>query len=197
VALLSTLVAGAGMIHEWQDIHLPSASVLVVSSLVGTPLGVVVLRYADEQLLKMILAGVIIGFSAFCLLGRQPFFLKTDRLAWAFGLGAGVLGGAFNINGPPLVIYGTLRNWSAERFRATLQGYFLPVSLFTFVAQVAGGLWSQAVLWYFVASLPVVALAFLVGRHLSRCLKPSSFVRAVHVLLLAIGTVLLVETWRG
>jgi hypothetical protein len=32
------------------------------------------------------------------------------------------------MNGPPLVIYGALRRWTPERFRATLQGYFLPAS---------------------------------------------------------------------
>ena len=33
------------------------------------------------------------------------------------------------MNGPPLVIYGALRRWSPQHFRATLQGYFLPASL--------------------------------------------------------------------
>ena len=30
------------------------------------------------------------------------------------------------MNGPPLAIYGSMRRWSAQHFRATLQGYFLP-----------------------------------------------------------------------
>jgi uncharacterized membrane protein YfcA len=185
------------MAQEWQDIHLPSAGVLIISSIIGTPLGVYLLHYADEHVLKMFLACTIIAFSAYCLFGRIPFILKTDRLAWAFGLGAGLLGGAFNINGPPLVIYGTLRQWSADRFRATLQGYFLPVSLFTFIAQAASGLWSKAVLWYFLASLPVVALAMITGRHMSRNLRTDVFVRSVHGLLLLSGIVLLIKTWRG
>ena len=50
-------------------------------------------------------------------------------MAWLFGFGAGVLGGAYGMNGPPLVAYGALRHWSPKRFRATLQGYFLPASL--------------------------------------------------------------------
>jgi len=37
------------------------------------------------------------------------------------------IGGAYGMNGPPLVAYGSLRRWTPpERFRATLQGYFLP-----------------------------------------------------------------------
>ena len=33
------------------------------------------------------------------------------------------------MNGPPLAIYGAMRRWSAQHFRATLQGYFLPASI--------------------------------------------------------------------
>ena len=47
----------------------------------------------------------------------------------ACGFCAGVLGGAYGMNGPPLVIYGAMRRWSAQHFRATLQGYFLPASI--------------------------------------------------------------------
>jgi hypothetical protein len=33
------------------------------------------------------------------------------------------------MNGPPLAIYGALRGWSTQQFRATLQGYFLVASM--------------------------------------------------------------------
>ncbi len=33
------------------------------------------------------------------------------------------------MNGPPLVVYGGMRRWSPQHFRATLQGYFLPASV--------------------------------------------------------------------
>jgi hypothetical protein len=36
--------------------------------------------------------------------------LQDDRLAWLFGFAAGVLGEAYGMNGPPLVVYGALRS---------------------------------------------------------------------------------------
>src|SRR5262249_25397617 len=77
----------------------------------------------------VVLPVTIIVFSTYCLAGRRRFELKDDRLAWLFGFTGGVLGGAYGMNGPPLVVYGSLRHWSPEHFRATLQGYFLPASL--------------------------------------------------------------------
>ncbi len=58
------------------------------------------------------------------------------------------------MNGPPLAFYGSLRRWSPQHFRATLQGYFLPVSLVGLIGYTAVGLWVPAVTRYFLLSLP-------------------------------------------
>ena len=90
--------------------------------------------------MKSVLGLVIISFSAYSLLSRREHDLKNDSWAWLFGFGAGVLGGAYGMNGPPLVIYGSLRKWPPERFRATLQGYFLPASLIGMLGYWIAGL---------------------------------------------------------
>ena len=109
---------------------------------------------------------------------RSRFESTDDRLAWLFGFGAGVLGGAYGMNGPPLVAYGTLRRWSPEQFRATLQGYFLPASLVGMAGYWVAGLWVPAVTRYYLMSLPFVlaatALAFLRQPEVSRARKARS-----------------------
>jgi hypothetical protein len=95
---------------------------------VGIPFGLLILTSIAEPVVKAVLSAVIITFSVYRLVGRSRWELEDDRLAWLFGFGAGVPGGAYGMNGPPAVGYGTLRRWSPERFRATWQGYFLPAS---------------------------------------------------------------------
>ena len=80
---------------------------------------------------------------------RGSYELTDDRQAWLFGLSAGVLGGAYGMNGPPLVVYGALRRWSPEHFRATLQGYFLPASVIGMIGYWAAGLWTPSVSRYY------------------------------------------------
>ena len=116
------------VIQDWHKIHLASAGWLFLFTLLGIPLGLWLLA-APEAIVKGILAAIIIAFAAYCLIHRTPVELKNDRMAWLFGIMSGVLGGAYGMNGPPLVVYGSLRRWSAEHFRATLQGYFLPASV--------------------------------------------------------------------
>src|SRR5437764_7879677 len=153
--LVSITVALVIVLEDWHKVHLASAWRLVLSTLFGIPLGLLLLTAVPAPVVKAVLAVVIIAFSAYCLARRTPLELHNDRLAWLFGFAAGVLGGAYGMNGPPLVIYGTLRRWSAEHFRATLQGYFLLASMAGMCGYLVAGLWVTAVTRYYLLSLPV------------------------------------------
>src|ERR1700676_3455539 len=186
--LVSITVAGIVVVQDWHKIHVRSAGWLVLSTLFGIPLGLWLLTAVAETVVKGTLAVVIIGFALYCLVSRSQFELKNDRLAWLFGFGAGVLGGAYGMNGPPLVIYGSLRHWSPEHFRATLQGYFLPASLLGMCGYWLGGLLIPAVTRYYLWSLPIVLAAIFLGRAINQRLRGRSFLRFVHIGLLLIGT---------
>jgi uncharacterized protein len=195
--LFSVTVAGVILLQDWHQVHVRSAWRLVGASLFGIPLGLLLLKLGAERTVKATLAVVIMAFSSYCLVRRRPVVLKDDRLAWVFGFGAGLLGGAYGMNGPPLVIYGGLRGWSPEHFRATLQGYFLPASLVGLAGYGLTGLWVPAVTRYYLLSLPVVLAAIFLGRVVNRRLKGASFLHYVHAGLIAVGATLLIQSlWR-
>ncbi len=195
--LVSVTVAGVILLRDWREVHLGSAWRLILSTTFGIPFGLLLLTSVAEPVVKTALAAIIITFSVYRLVGRSRFELKDDRLAWLFGFGAGVLGGAYGMNGPPLVAYGTLRRWSPERFRATLQGYFLPASLLAMAGYWVAGLWVPAVTRYYLTSLPVVLAATALGRLLSRYMDGRQFHLYVHFGLLVIGVMLLVQAVWG
>jgi uncharacterized membrane protein YfcA len=122
VALLSFTIAGIVGAQDWKKIHIRSASWLVISTVYGIPLGLLLLTSNYLNVIKAILALVIMAFSLYSLVGQKPPELRRDNLRWLLlsGLCAGILGGAFGMNGPPLAVYGAMRRWSAQHFRATL-----------------------------------------------------------------------------
>jgi uncharacterized membrane protein YfcA len=181
------------VVQDWRHIHLRSAAGLVLPTFLGIPLGLLLLKTVPEAIVKTLLAVVIIGFSAHSLLGREKGELKDDKLAWLFGFTAGVLGGAYGMNGPPLAIYGSLRRWSPQHFRATLQGYFLPASIVVLVGYWLAGLWTAPVTRFYLFSLPFVIVATLLGRAINRRMSGHRFLTYVHAGLIGVGAVLLIQ----
>jgi uncharacterized protein len=196
-ALISITVAGVVVAQDWRQVHLRSTAWLVLSSLLGIPLGLLLLRGAPEPVVKGLLGVLVALFGAFMLRRPQRYELADDGLAWLFGIGAGLLGGAYGMNGPPLVVYGTLRKWPPERFRATLQGYFLPASLMGMVGYWVAGLWTPSVNRYYLLSLPTAFLAIVLGRTFNRRVDAGRFLVYVHAMLIASGAGLLVQALVG
>lgn len=196
-ALISITVALIVTVQDWRHIHFASAKRLVLATLVGTPIGLLLLISFADRIIQAALGMLIIAFSLYRLAGQNQHSLENDQKAWAFGLGAGVLGGAYGMNGPPLVIYGALRGWKPKQFRATLQGYFLPASTITMMGYTITGLWTDTVTWYFLISLPAVLAAVFLGGILNRRVSGRSFMLSIQIGLLLIGVTLLIQSTIG
>lgn len=197
--LVSITVAGIVVVQDWKKIHLQSTGWLVLSSLFGIPLGLLLLTSSHQRAVKAALAVVIMLFSAYSLVGRTPLELRRDSRPWLLvcGFCAGVLGGAYGMNGPPLVVYGAMRRWSAQHFRATLQGYFLPASIMGMGGYWLAGLWTQTVTHYYLLSLPVTLLGVFLGRVINHRLRGGVFLKYLYLGLAGIGVLLLVQATTG
>jgi uncharacterized membrane protein YfcA len=196
--LVSITIAAIVVAQDWRHIHLRSTGWLLLSTLFGIPLGLLLLVRAPEHLVKAGLGSLILLFAVFCLAGSARFHLHRDRRAVLLTCGfvAGILGGAYGMNGPPLAIYGSLRRWSAQHFRATLQAYFLPASLLGMCGYLSAGLWTREVTRDYLFCLPAVIPAVLLGRVLNRRLSAQAFSRYIYVALAAIGLALLGQSLR-
>jgi uncharacterized protein len=193
--LVSIFMASMIVIQDWRHVKLRSATGLLLASLPGIPLGVLLLARGNEHLVKFILGFIIVAFSIYSLTATKPLRLHKDHWGWLLSCGflAGVLGGAYGMNGPPLAIYGAMRRWSPQHFRATLQGYFLPASLAGLLSYLTMGIWSAAIARYFLLSLPAIGVAVLAGRSINQHMKDHGFFRFVYVGLIAVGSILIVQ----
>jgi hypothetical protein len=197
--LVSITIAAIVVVQDWKKIHFRSTGWLLLPTLLGIPLGLLLLTSTHQSVVKGTLALIIIGFSTYSLLVRTPPVLRSDSRAWllACGFCAGILGGAYGMNGPPLVIYGSMRRWSAQHFRATLQAYFLPASILGMVGYWLDGLWISPVSRYYLLSLPVMLPAVFLGRAINHRLRRELFMNYVYAGLGGIGVLLLIEAIGG
>ena len=194
--MLSIVIALVVVIQDHKKIHFHSAKWLIIYAVLGLPLGILILTYANETIVKTGLGLLIILYSLYSLYFTKNKALEEDNKFWLFVCGflSGVFGGAYGLNGPPLVVYGNLRQWTAKHFRATLQAYFLPVSLLSVVGYYSKGLITTEVNIYFLYSLITTIPAIFSGRYLNHKLKDGAFFKYVYWGLMLISVVLIVST---
>ncbi len=196
--LFSMTVASVVIVHDWKKIHFSSATGLVLASLPGLPIGMLLLTKGHPALVKPILGALIIAFCLWSLTSRRAPDVHAGgwRLLAACGFCAGILGGAYAMNGPPLIVYGALRRWPPQQFRATLQAYFLPAGLVVSLGYWLSGLWVPQVFRLYLISLPALIPALVLGTFINRRLRGAIFLKVVYVGLILIGAILVVQGLR-
>lgn len=191
--MLSIVIALIIVIQDYRKIHFQSAKWLVIYAVFGIPFGLLLLLYGNEVWVKSFLGLLIIIYSFYTLFFKKQGPPKSYHKNWLFlcGFLSGIFGGAYGLNGPPLVVYGHLKQWSAKHFRATLQAYFLPASFIGFLGYYAKGLVTSQVNHYFLWALTTVIPAVFLGRFLNHKLHKKSFFNYVYWGLVGIGLLLI------
>jgi len=105
----------------------------------------------------------------------------------AVGLASGVLGGALNEAGPPVVIYLTLKQWPKDDVKATLQVYFTLVSLAVVTMMACRGILQPRHLYYDATGLPAAVLGASAGVCLYRRIDQELFGRILVAAMLVGG----------
>lgn len=192
-ALVATTIHISILVHKWREVDLRVAWRLILASLMGIPLGAFILRLGNDVYLKFFLGLVIVVFSLYYLLKPALPLLKSEKYAYVFGFVAGIFGGAYNINGPPVVIYGTMRRWDPGVFRTTLQGYFFPTGLLLLFSHYSVGLWTVAVWHNYLYAFPFVLIAVWLGGILNARISSGKFDTYIYLFLVLTGMSLAIQ----
>ncbi|MCX6019559.1 MAG: sulfite exporter TauE/SafE family protein [Chloroflexi bacterium] len=168
---------------------------LNVAAILGVPVGLWVLQVAPESFVLHGLGALLLIYGGGGLWlsrsGKRIVLSAPQWLAWPMGFISGILGGAYNTNGPPLVVYGTLRRWEPEKFRVTLQTVFFTSSIAIALGHASAGFWHSSTFVQALLCLPLLWLAAQIGRRLTTRIDATTFVRWVYAALIVLGVSLL------
>jgi len=193
VAMGASTIAFTILLKSWRKVEIKAAWRLVIATWIGIPLGIFFLKAAPEILVKSLLGILLMGFGAYNLFVPDLPKLLNEKWALVTGLIAGILGGAYNTNGPPIVIYGILRRWNPEKFRATLQGYFLPTGLAILITHGLAGMWTTQVVRLYGYSIPIIIAAVLLGEKVNLLIPQGKFDKIIYGFLVVIGFFLIIR----
>lgn len=193
MALLAWCMALFILIKNRKTVNFKMSWKLVVAALIGVPVGLLYLTHINETVVSIVLAIFIMAFALFRL-SRASIKMKTPSwLVVVVGFLSGILGGAYNTNGPPVIMLLSAQNWSPKVFRATLQSYFFFVGTGVVAGHIFWGNVSSQVLKYFLSALPALIIAFFLGEYWFGKFKSDKFYKWVYFLLFFIGMALMAK----
>ena len=198
VALVGATVTVSVLYQNRQGLQWREAGKLLVGSVIGVPLGALALKVLPPAPVMALLGIVLLVYGIYALVTARSNSTPdvapapSARLTAALvGFSSGLLGGAYATDGPPLIIYGSVKRWPKQSFRSILQACFLVNGFLIIACYGAGGLLTRDVLAYCAYGIPGMAAGLIIGTLLDRHINHALFHRLLVWLILLLAAALL------
>lgn len=169
-------------------LSLKNAGPLCLGMIIGIPIGYFALRHLDDSLVVRVLGIILILIALAEFLSDRISQWKIPRKAGAgFGLVGGILAGAYNVGGPPVVAYVYSRSWTKVEMIATLQAVFVAGVVVRNLLMLGNGDFTPRLLTLVGVSLPAAALAVWLGKLTLDRLPLPALKKFVFTFILLIG----------
>ena len=151
------------------------------------PVGIWMLDVVPDVFLRTLLGFVIVGYVLYKLAGAEMPRLYSVGWSYLAGAVGGLLGGAFNTAGPPVVIYTDTQDWPPDVFRANLQTYLFFNNVLAVGLHYANGRYTPDVGVLYLWAIPALFIGTWVGEWLSRRISRETFAKIVLTVLFVAG----------
>ena len=186
IFVLSDLITGSVYLaRTWRLTLWREVLPMVIAAICAVQFGTLILQYADPRILRwcmsaLVLLAVVLMASGWRYHGRPKLIVTI-----AVGLLAGMLGGAVQISGPPIIVYWFSSGHPAEILRANFFGYFSIFSMASAITYGLHGLLTAGViaLAAFTAPLTIGGMAF--GTWLFQFAKERTYRRVGYLVAIA------------
>lgn len=199
VGLTGFTVAVLTILSGWQNVDRIVLKELSIGTLIGIPIGLLLIKFASQSKITLMLGVFLVIYGIYSLIkikikkSEKPSLVNQSIWANIFGFVSGTLGSAYNMNGIPIVVYGTMRDCKPVVFRETLQAHFLVSSSFIIFGHFLGGFWTRELVILFVFSLPMTLLAHLIGKFVYGKIPTYKFEKYIFILIVFLGITLLMN----
>lgn len=163
----------------WNEVRWRAIGLLLLGSLIGTPLGVALLATVPVAPMKLAMGAVVLLAALLLQRGWALASMPGRAATFATGTASGLLNGAFGIGGPPVILFFFASPAGVAAGRASLVTYFLATDLMGLGFMLRAGMITVDHVWTAGMFLPALLTGVWLGSRLFRGTDPAAFRRWV------------------
>jgi uncharacterized membrane protein YfcA len=184
-----------------REVSARNLAILLPASFVGVVLAFALAADVSEDVVRLAIGAVSVGFVAIMLIRDRWLAAKPTRADVAPGLFWGALAGfasfVSHAGGPPFLVYTMPQRLAAPVFAGTSVLFFALVNLMKVPPYLWLGQFSRANLWASLTLLPLAIASTLAGVWIVRRIAAERFYNAVLIVTLALGLKLIYDSGRA
>lgn len=176
----------------WRRWSWPDARLLILGGLPGVALGIWLFQVTNDDILRLLIGGISLGFVAWQIARHQGWLLQTtQRLPASVGLVAGLVAGftsfVSHAGGPPAAVYLLSQRLTKTEFQATTVLLFWAINVAKFIPYAWLGLFTLQTTLANLMLAPFALLGAWLGVKAHHLVSERLFFGVTYVLLTLTG----------
>ncbi len=164
---------------------------LPLAGLIAIPLGVVILKLASPDTMRIIIASIILCLAVPSVLKIQRPLPYPDIMSPVFGFVGSLMVTGTGV-GPPLVaLYLVNQRWPGTVIRASIAFYYLPIAIGAVILYAVTGLFILERVWTILSLAPAALMGFGLASLLARKINEKALSNIVLAVVIGSSVALL------
>lgn len=195
IVIMSVFAGALGMVTI-RDSIAPNKHAIyrfMIPGLVGVPIGVWALSFVNSEVLRLLVAILLLLYGSYFLMQSNVARLKGSFPIFdmIIGYSGGLLGGLASLSGALPTMWLAMRAFDKQTTRAILQSYNLALLTLTTILLMANGVYSGQSLVNAMIAIVVALLAARLGLLVFQRLSTSQFQKLLIIITFLSGAVML------
>ena len=166
---------------------------MIIGVFLATPLGVMVLKITNPEVMEILIAILVIGSAFLLLSGWKYEGNRANSLSFFVGAFSSVVNGATGMGGPPVVVYFMAQGMSPKSLRASLNSLAFIMEVAAALLIYFAGVVEFKILVTVFILFPFMLLFTWIGSKIFSVLDNSLFNKIILYFLLIFGVYIIVS----
>ena len=197
ILLLEVFVSIFMIPYIWNKIDWKFVIQILFGILIGSPIGLFLLKYLSPQITHLIICLVVIFFSL--LLMRGYVNLKINNLFSKIATGtiSGIVNGFSTLGGLPVALFLLVTSIQPAVIRGSLAALFFLTDIYAFTLSFFSGIIDLITIYRFLSIILVLPLGVYIGDSFFVKAKEATFRKAVFYFLILISLIGILRIFLG
>jgi len=187
ILILEVLISIFMIPYIWNKIDWNFVSKILIGIIIGSPIGLLLLKFLDSEITHLIVCIMIIFFSFLLMRGYSNQSINNNLGKFLTGVVSGTLNGLTTLGGMPVALFLLAINIQPAIIRGSLAALFFLTDIYAFILSFFAGIVEWTTIYRVIPLIIILPIGVFIGNKFFVRSKENTYRKVVFYFLITIS----------
>ena len=189
ILILEVLISIFMIPYIWNKIDWSFVSKILVGIIIGSPIGLILLKYLDSEITHLSVCIIIIFFSLLLMKGYSNQNINNNFGKFLTGIVSGTLNSLTTLGGMPVALFLLVTSIQPAIIRASLAALFFLTDIYAFILSFFAGIVDWLIIYRTIPLIVILPIGVYIGNKFFVKSKEETYRKVVFYFLITVSII--------